>query len=46
MAKKKTKDLGTKLTEVDRERKSVEAALASAEKQAKDQHQQFRKAEE
>ena len=46
MAKKKTKDLGTKLTEVDRERKSAEAALASVEKQAKDQHQQFRKAEE
>ena len=42
MAKKKIKDLGTKLTEADRERKSVEAALAGAE----DQCQQLRKAEE
>lgn len=32
MAKKKIKDLGTKLTEVDRERKSDEAVLVSAEK--------------
>ena len=46
MAKKKTKDLGTKLTEVDRERKSAEVALANAEKQANDQHQQFQKVEE
>lgn len=46
VVEKKIKDLGTKLTEVDRERKSAKVALASAEKQAEDQHQQFRKAEE
>ena len=39
-------DLGTKLTEADRERKSVEAAITGTKKQAKDQHQQLCKAEE
>lgn len=43
MASKRIKDLNMKLTEVDRDRKSVEAALAGAEKLAKDQHQQLRK---
>ena len=37
MAKKKIKDLGIKLTETNRERKTAEAALAGTEKQAKDQ---------
>lgn len=39
MAEKKIKELSTKLIEVDRERKRAEAALAGAEKQAKDQRQ-------
>ena len=46
MAEKKIKDLGTKLTEADRKKKNTEAALAGAEKQAKDQCLQLRKAEE
>jgi len=46
MAEKKIKDLGTKLTEADREKKSIEAALADAVKQAKDQCLQLRRAEE
>ena len=46
MAEKKIKDLGTKLTEPDREKKSAETALAGTEKQAKDQRLQLRKAEE
>jgi len=46
MAKKRIKDLGIKLTEVDRERKSVEVALASAEKQIEDQCQELRKVDE
>lgn len=46
VAEKKIKDLWTKLTEVDRERKSVEATLAGAKKQAEDQHLQLRKANE
>lgn len=33
-----------RLTKADRQRKSVEAALAGAEKQAEDQHQHLRKA--
>lgn len=37
IAEKKNKDLFLKLTEVDRERKNVEATLARAEKQAKEQ---------
>ena len=37
MAEKKIKDLGTKLTEPDREKKSAETALASTEKQTEDQ---------
>lgn len=32
VAEKKIKDLGTKLTEADRERKSAEATLAGVEK--------------
>ena len=44
ITEKKFEDLGMKLTE--RERESVEASLASAEKQAKDQHQQLCKVEE
>ena len=35
--KKNNKDLVTKLTESDKERKNAEAALAGAKKQAKDQ---------
>ena len=46
VAEKKIKDLGTKLTEVDWERKSAEATLAGVEKQAKDQRKHLRKAEE
>ena len=36
VVEKKIKELSIKMTEADRERKSVKAALASAEKQAKD----------
>ena len=36
MVEKKIKDFKTKLIEVDRKKKSAEAALASAEKQADD----------
>ena len=36
MVEKKIKDLKTKLIEVDRKKKSAEAALASAKKQADD----------
>ena len=46
VAEKKIKDLGTKLIEANRERKSAEAALADVEKQVEDQRQQLRKAEE
>ena len=46
VVEKKIKDLGTKLTEADRERKSAEATLASAKKQAEDQRQHLRKVEE
>lgn len=46
VAKKRIKDLGTKLTEADRERKSAEAALAGAKKQVEDQRQQLCKAVE
>ena len=46
MAEKKIKDLGIKLTEADRERKSAEAVLAGAKKEAKDQRQQLRRAKE
>ena len=46
MAEKKIKDLGAKFTKADKERKSAEAALADVEKQAEDQRQQLRKAEE
>ena len=45
VAEKRIKDLGTKLTEADRERKSAEAALAGAEKQAENQRLQLCKAE-
>ena len=38
MAEEKIKDLSTKLTEANRKRKSVEVALAGAEKQVEDQH--------
>ena len=34
VVEKRIKNLGTKLTEADREKKSVETALASVEKQA------------
>ena len=44
--RKKIKDLGTKLTEVDKEKKSVEIALAGTEKQAEDLCLQLCKAEE
>ena len=37
LVKKNNKDLVTKLTESDKERKNAEAALAGAKKQAKDQ---------
>ena len=46
VAEKKIKDLGTKLIEANGERKSAEAALASAEKQAEDQRQQLRQVKE
>ena len=46
MVEKKIKDLDIKLTKADRERKSTEAALAGTKKQAKDQRQQLRQAEE
>ena len=46
MDKKKIKDLDIKLTEADRERKSAEAVLAGAKKEAKDQRQQLRRAKE
>ena len=46
MAEKKIKDLGIKLTEADRERKSAEAVLVGAEKEAKDQRQQLHRAKE
>ena len=36
VVEKKIKDLGTKLTKADREKKSAEAALANSEKQAED----------
>lgn len=36
VAEKRIKELNTKLTKVGKESKSVEAALASAEKQAED----------
>lgn len=45
IVEKKNKDLVTKLTEADRERKSVKAALVGTEKQAEDQRQ-LRKAKE
>ena len=37
LVKKNNKDLVTKLTESDKERKSAEATLAGTKKQAKDQ---------
>ena len=46
LAEKKNKDLVTKLTEADRERKGTEAALVGTKKQAEDQRQHLRKAEE
>nr|POE95288.1 hypothetical protein CFP56_05650 [Quercus suber] len=46
MAKKKIKDLNTKLTEADRERKSAKATLVGAERQVEDQHQQLHRVEE
>ena len=46
VVEKKIKVLGTKLTEVDRKRKSVESTLAGAEKQAKDQCLQLCRVEE
>ena len=36
VAEKRIKELNTKLTEADRERKSVEATLTDAEKKAED----------
>ena len=36
MVEKKIKDLGTKLSEVDKEKKSAEVALVGAEKQVED----------
>ena len=45
-AEKKIKDLGAKLTKANKEGKSAEATLADVEKQAEDQRQQLRKAEE
>ena len=38
VAKKRIKDLNTKLTEADRERKSIEATPAGVEKYFEDQH--------
>ena len=45
VVEKRIKVLGTKLTEADRERKSAEAALTGAKKQAEDQHLQLCKVE-
>lgn len=46
MAENKIKDLGTKLTEANREKMSAKASLTNVEKQVEDQCQQLRKAEE
>ena len=46
VAKKRIKDLNTKMMEADRERKSVEVALAGVQKQAKDQHLQLCRTED
>ena len=46
MVEKRIKDLNTKLTEADKERKSAESALAKAKKQAKNQRLQLRGAED
>lgn len=46
VAKKRLKDLNVKLTEADRERKSAEAALVGAEKQAEGQHLQLCRVED
>lgn len=46
MASKRIKDLNMKLTKADKDKKSVEAALARAEKLAEDQHQQLHKTED
>ena len=46
MAEKRIKELNTKMTKADRERKSTEAALAGAEKQVEDQRQQLCKVKE
>nr|POE75897.1 hypothetical protein CFP56_05162 [Quercus suber] len=46
VVKKRIKELNTKLTKVDRERKSTEAALTGVKKQAEVQRQQLHKAEE
>ncbi|KAL0017580.1 hypothetical protein SO802_004649 [Lithocarpus litseifolius] len=40
------KDLNVKLTEANRDKKSAEAALAGAERQAEDQRQQLHKVED
>ena len=45
-SKKRIKVLNTKLTEADREKKSVEVALQGAEKQAEAQHKQLHQAED
>ena len=42
---KKSQELTTKLTKAEKDKKSVEAALYGAEKQAEAQHKQLRQAE-
>ena len=46
MAEKKTKETLTKLVETEKARKSTEAVMASAERQAKEQRGHLQKAEE
>lgn len=46
VAKKKCKDLSTKLTKVEREKKSVEVMLAGAKRQAEEQYLHLWKTEE
>ena len=42
LAEQRIKDLNTKLTEANRDKKSAEATLEGAERQGESQHQQLR----
>ena len=46
LAEQKIKDLNVKLTEANKDKKSVKATLARVERQAENQHQQLRKTED